>query len=448
MIRPFRFFANKVLPLVYDDSLSYYEVLAKLTGKVNEVIENVNNNLEEYIKENLPEIYADTLYDSVTKTIIFSDEPDPVDSGETVEKFQIGPKIISARDANAQTKITQLGTQLANTQDDLSNANGRITSIGNSVTQLQKEISYPNVVNLKGRNIVCFGDSWTTGAGASQSANKFTTKVAESLGMNEFNYGVGGSGFVMPNNIGQQISNASSNMTTTQKANTSIVLICAGVNDVRYLDQFTISEFTAAIDSAIASAHAAFPNALIVAVIGNTLCHGMSEVMLHWITTGQETAQLRKAFPVMVCRGCENWIRNQDIRFASDGLHPSDTGHLIWASFIVNAITGGSNYVQDMLQTMQFETGVSATVYPRVWKENGLIKVSSGRITFSENITETTLIGHINPTCAPEENIYSPVYTGNIINGTLAITGSGNVYVTPTNEMAACYFPGCDWLMY
>ena len=50
MIRPFRFFANKVLPLVYDDSLSYYEVLAKLTGKVNEVIENVNNNLEEYIR--------------------------------------------------------------------------------------------------------------------------------------------------------------------------------------------------------------------------------------------------------------------------------------------------------------------------------------------------------------------------------------------------------------
>lgn len=43
MIKPFFFYAQKILPLVYDDSLSYYEVLAKLTTKVNEVITEVNN---------------------------------------------------------------------------------------------------------------------------------------------------------------------------------------------------------------------------------------------------------------------------------------------------------------------------------------------------------------------------------------------------------------------
>lgn len=36
----FKFWCYKVLPLVYDDSLSYYEVLNKLTEKLNEVIEN------------------------------------------------------------------------------------------------------------------------------------------------------------------------------------------------------------------------------------------------------------------------------------------------------------------------------------------------------------------------------------------------------------------------
>ena len=32
----------KVLPLVYDNSLSYYEVLCKLTNKINELVDTVN----------------------------------------------------------------------------------------------------------------------------------------------------------------------------------------------------------------------------------------------------------------------------------------------------------------------------------------------------------------------------------------------------------------------
>lgn len=33
---------NKILPLVYDNSLTYYEVLCKLTAKINEVINHLN----------------------------------------------------------------------------------------------------------------------------------------------------------------------------------------------------------------------------------------------------------------------------------------------------------------------------------------------------------------------------------------------------------------------
>lgn len=51
MINKFRFFAQAVLPLVYDDSLSYYEVLAKVVYKLNETIETVNNISGDYISE-------------------------------------------------------------------------------------------------------------------------------------------------------------------------------------------------------------------------------------------------------------------------------------------------------------------------------------------------------------------------------------------------------------
>ena len=56
LMKPFRFFSQKVLPVVYDDSLSYYEVLGKLTQKINEIIEN-DNLLYEYIGAFMP-VYA------------------------------------------------------------------------------------------------------------------------------------------------------------------------------------------------------------------------------------------------------------------------------------------------------------------------------------------------------------------------------------------------------
>lgn len=45
-ITDIRFWCQKILPAVYDDSLSYYELLAKLVAKLNEVIEVANFSTE------------------------------------------------------------------------------------------------------------------------------------------------------------------------------------------------------------------------------------------------------------------------------------------------------------------------------------------------------------------------------------------------------------------
>ena len=50
-LKQLRFWTQKILPLVYDDSLSYYEVLAKLTAKINEVIETFNEDIRKEIIE-------------------------------------------------------------------------------------------------------------------------------------------------------------------------------------------------------------------------------------------------------------------------------------------------------------------------------------------------------------------------------------------------------------
>lgn len=37
-----RFYCQKILPLVFDDALSYYETLCKVRYKLNEVIDSLN----------------------------------------------------------------------------------------------------------------------------------------------------------------------------------------------------------------------------------------------------------------------------------------------------------------------------------------------------------------------------------------------------------------------
>ena len=46
-LKPFRFWCQKVLPLVYDDSLSYYELLCKVVDYLNKTMEDVDTSIQD-----------------------------------------------------------------------------------------------------------------------------------------------------------------------------------------------------------------------------------------------------------------------------------------------------------------------------------------------------------------------------------------------------------------
>lgn len=69
MIDKLRYYAYKILPLVYDESLSYYEVLNKVVYKVNEVIDYVDNVLVDRIRELVSNLVVDASYDESTETL-------------------------------------------------------------------------------------------------------------------------------------------------------------------------------------------------------------------------------------------------------------------------------------------------------------------------------------------------------------------------------------------
>ena len=67
-------YTTKVIPLAFDESMSYYEQLCKLTAKMNELISFANNELterlREYIDKEFNNMMIDTMYNAETETLI------------------------------------------------------------------------------------------------------------------------------------------------------------------------------------------------------------------------------------------------------------------------------------------------------------------------------------------------------------------------------------------
>ena len=82
-MRPFRFWCQKVLPLVYDDSLSYYELLCKVVDYINKLIEQDKEfdkdieKLQEAVRvlqnfvDNFDTSYAEKIIRETIATMIF-----------------------------------------------------------------------------------------------------------------------------------------------------------------------------------------------------------------------------------------------------------------------------------------------------------------------------------------------------------------------------------------
>lgn len=86
-IEKFRFWCQKVLPLVYDDSLSYYEILCKVVDYINALIDSDNEIIEDIealradmtevqrwidnFDDRAEEIFRQIMADFIPTTVIF-----------------------------------------------------------------------------------------------------------------------------------------------------------------------------------------------------------------------------------------------------------------------------------------------------------------------------------------------------------------------------------------
>lgn len=114
--RPFRFWCQTVLPLVYDDSLSYYELLCKVVKYLNNTIQAVNETTEdvEELKTLYTQLkeYVDNYFENLNVDEAINNKLDEmVESGAFPAGFiinRIQGNVISEKNYSGFTKIGDL----------------------------------------------------------------------------------------------------------------------------------------------------------------------------------------------------------------------------------------------------------------------------------------------------------------------------------------------------
>lgn len=97
---PFRYWCQRVLPAVYGDELSYYEILCKVRDKLNDTITILNQQ-----GENVNGLI--TLYNELnTRVTALENEVDDIKNGKYVELYL--DSIIAWIDANLQQLVSRI----------------------------------------------------------------------------------------------------------------------------------------------------------------------------------------------------------------------------------------------------------------------------------------------------------------------------------------------------
>lgn len=160
-VADFKFWCQKVLPLVYDDSLSYYEVLNKMVVYLNQVIDNINADIDNVAELEddflLLQTYVNNFFDDIDQLVTYTERAEAAQTaaassaisaatsasnaatsasnsaGSASSAATSALSALDAKDAAVAAK-TAAEAALANAQTAATNAANSATAAGNSAT--------------------------------------------------------------------------------------------------------------------------------------------------------------------------------------------------------------------------------------------------------------------------------------------------------------------------
>ena len=374
-----------------------------------------------------------------------------LDGKITAEATALGGKITA--EATARTDADNaLGVRIDNEATARANADNALSGRIDVLESLTTKTKY------YGHRMVVIGDSYAYGTGASDHGGaeqlRFSTRLANMLGAVEVNVAVGSTGFCDPGSSGQnspfqtQVSQAAAKLNAEQRNDVKLVLIAGGINDEREGTTYSGSQMETAAKNTCTAAKASFPNADIV--VFPMLWNGQG---WQYHAFNFEVAIVRGVMASncgVAVQGCWTWNFGNASAYASDNLHPNDTGHLAFANRMFESLTqGGTMNYQNALFIPTIKGGSTNNRTYGVF-QNGVIQFGAMVVgTSSESISGNTQIGTVPVGMYPEQNLYVPIFKGNQLAGTFCVTTSGNVYINPTSTITApCYVAPFNYVPY
>ena len=140
-MRPFRYWCQKVLPLVYDDSLGYYELLNKVVDYINNMTKDVASlgesyqKLEEYVNSHLDTTYIKALVDEELDKMVEDGTFDEIVQTALDNKFNAYAETINDIIEEQNTTIdTRLDAQDEAIEEQTNTLNTRLSAQDNRIT--------------------------------------------------------------------------------------------------------------------------------------------------------------------------------------------------------------------------------------------------------------------------------------------------------------------------
>lgn len=352
----------------------------------------------------------------------------------------------AAARASADTALQQLieGEETARKAAD--------TELRSDLSAAIAAVNQQNILSLyKGKNCVWVGDSFTTGVGADPRTKRVSTVFCKAMGMTEFNYGVGATGWIWGTTANTpyitQVQNAYDAMTQEQRENTAMVVLPGTSTDVSHGS--TSKQIGAAATLCAKKASDLFPNAVIyvIPMIWDKALFTYNA----YDATVEICDQINKAaIPrVKMDEDSYTWLLGRYDFYTSDNVHPNNTGYAVWAAKMVSSILGSANtagYINSF--TSDFGKWDKKTYYLK----NGFVFMPGYKITNVSDAGGDKNIGTLPNNIRPAYNQTTVLSSGGEAVGYVTYQTDGVILMTHSARDATTrtYFNigPCFWPIY
>lgn len=326
--------------------------------------------------------------------------------------------------ANADTALQQL------IESEETARKAADTELHKNLSAAIAAVNQQNILSLyKGKNCVWIGDSFTTGVGADPKTKRVSTVFCNAMGMTEFNYGVGATGWIWGTTSNTpyitQVQNAYNAMTQEQRENTAMVVLPGTSTDVSHGS--TSKQIGAAATLCAKKASDLFPNAVIYVI--PMIWDKALFTYTAYDTTVEICDQINKAaIPrVKMDEDSYTWLLGRYEFYTSDNVHPNNTGYAVWAAKMISSILGSANtagYINSF--TSNFGTWDKKTYYLK----NGFVFMPGYKITGVSDAGGDKNIGTLPNNIRPAYNQTTVLSSGGEAVGYVTYKSDGVILMT------------------